>query len=353
MVLHLAPSCLLSRIQLLHSYKKSSRDLFAKGTLMAPRRLIRDTPRGNGARGSHPFNHSCKNNINEIPYAHRMENSGCYPTTGFLIFSCLSAVMLYSARCLFRNLVVFTHSVWFLSLVLPTFCVCARYLYRVLNRNGYPWFKFRSIHFCFKSCICQLRRSKSFFIRSLACFAQPFTLALSFCHRFSPLVFTDVLSPSLSFLVHLRSSSLLHNFAVSSLSTLTACPAWSPSPSDMFLHNMLRRVLVSEDSVESCFLGLSDAEEGVLLSRTLVGLDSNPEIEKTAKFVLIIYRAIPDLKFASTIQQLGSVLWNSDLPNELSVVFQVVGKEQELDDFESCWLASKLWLEKHTETHQS
>src|SRR6266550_755617 len=247
--------------------------------------------------------------------------------------------MLSSAHCLFRNLVVFMRSVWFLSLVLPIFCVCALYLYRLLNRNEcHKWFKFRNIYFCFKSCIFRLRRSKLFFTRRLARFAQSFTLALSFCalvifslqskpssslysigHRFFTVI-TDVLSPSLSFLVHLRSFSfsLLHDFAVS-LSALTPCLLldklfWSPS--NMILHDILRRVRVSENSVESCFLGLSDAEEGALLSQTLVGLDLNPEIEKTVKLVLAIYR-------------------------------EVVGKEQELDDFKSCLLASKLWLEKH------
>lgn len=165
-------------------------------------------------------------------------------------------------------------------------------------------------------------------------------------HRFSPVVFPGILSPCLPFLVHLRSSSLLHHFAIS-LSALAPSPVLLNkvfrSPSDMFLYNMMR---VSENSVESCFWSLSDAKMGALLSQTLVGLDSNPE--KNEELVLTIYRAIPDLKLASAIQQFGSVLWNSDSPSELSVVFQVVGKEQGLDDFESCLLASKLWLEKHT-----
>jgi hypothetical protein len=107
------------------------------------------------------------------------------------------------------------------------------------------------------------------------------------------------------------------------------------------------KLLVFNDWSEFDLLDLSDAEEGALLSQTLVEVDSQSAVEKNPNLVLSIYHAILDLKLAGALKLLDSELWG--LQGELIAVFQVVGKEYNLDDSESCALASKLWLERHTE----
>lgn len=109
---------------------------------------------------------------------------------------------------------------------------------------------------------------------------------------------------------------------------------------------MSLRTLIFYDWLESDSSNFSDAEEGVLLSQVLIGLDLNPVAEKSAKLVLSIYHAILDLKLATALEHLDPGPW--ELGSGLIAVFQVVRKEYNLNDFESRALASKLWLETHT-----